>query len=125
MAVLIIPIAISVHTIISWILATTVQPGWHSTVFGPYFVVGAIFSGIGALFIAMTIMRRIFHLEAYITGKQYQYLGYLLTPRAWAAGGYEALIGSLHQPTPEGVETLTETALTMLRRLYHGQPNNI
>ena len=52
------------------------------------------------------------------------YLGYLLTPRAWAAGGYEALIGSLHQPTPEGVETLTETALAMLRRLYHGQPNN-
>jgi len=47
MAIIIIPIAVSVHTIISWILATTVQPGWHSTVFGPYFVVGAIFSGIG------------------------------------------------------------------------------
>ncbi len=78
MAVVIIPIAVSVHTIISWILATTVQPGWHSTVFGPYFVVGAIFSGIGALFIAMTVMRWVFHLEAYITEKQYQYLGYLL-----------------------------------------------
>ncbi len=78
MAVIIIPIAVSVHTIISWILATTVQPGWHSTVFGPYFVVGAIFSGIGALFIAMTVMRWVFHLEAYITEKQYQYLGYLL-----------------------------------------------
>ncbi len=79
MAVIIIPIAVSVHTIISWILATTVQPGWHSTVFGPYFVVGAIFSGIGALFIAMTIMRSVFHLEAYITEKQYRYLSYLLT----------------------------------------------
>ena len=78
MAIAIIPIAVSVHTIISWILATTVQPGWHSTVFGPYFVVGAIFSGIGALFIAMTIIRHVFHLEAYITEKQYQYLGYLL-----------------------------------------------
>lgn len=77
MAILIIPIAISVHTIISWILATTVQPGWHSTVFGPYFVVGAIFSGIGALFIAMTIMRHVFRLEAYITENQYKYLGYL------------------------------------------------
>ncbi|MEK7732432.1 MAG: NrfD/PsrC family molybdoenzyme membrane anchor subunit, partial [Planctomycetota bacterium] len=54
MAVFIIPVAVSVHTIISWILATTVQPGWHSSIFGPYFVVGAIFSGIGALFIAMT-----------------------------------------------------------------------
>jgi Ni/Fe-hydrogenase subunit HybB-like protein len=78
MAVIIIPIAVSVHTIISWILATTVQPGWHSTVFGPYFVVGAIFSGIGALFIAMTVMRWVFHLEAYITEKQYLNLGYLL-----------------------------------------------
>ncbi len=78
MAIIIIPIAVSVHTIISWILATTVQPGWHSTVFGPYFVVGAIFSGIGALFIAMTIMRWVFHLEAYITERQYRYLGYLL-----------------------------------------------
>jgi len=78
MAIIIIPIAVSVHTIISWILATTVQPGWHSTVFGPYFVVGAIFSGIGALFIAMTIMRWAFHLEAYITEKQYRYLSYLL-----------------------------------------------
>ena len=78
MAVIIIPIAISVHTIISWILATTLQPGWHSTVFGPYFVVGAIFSGIGALFIAMTIVRWIFNLEAYITEKQYRHLSYLL-----------------------------------------------
>jgi molybdopterin-containing oxidoreductase family membrane subunit len=78
LAVIIIPIAVSVHTIISWILATTVQPGWHSTVFGPYFVVGAIFSGIGALFIAMTIMRWAFHLETYITEKQYRYLSYLL-----------------------------------------------
>jgi len=78
MAVIIIPIAVSVHTIISWILATTLQPGWHSTIFGPYFVVGAIFSGIAALFIAMTAMRWAFHLEAYITEKQYKYLGYLL-----------------------------------------------
>ncbi len=75
MAVLIIPIAVSVHTIISWILATTVQPGWHSTIFGPYFVVGAIFSGIGALFIAMSILRNQMGLEKYITEKQYRNLG--------------------------------------------------
>jgi Ni/Fe-hydrogenase subunit HybB-like protein len=77
MAVLIIPIAVSVHTIISWILATTVQPGWHSSIFGPYFVVGAIFSGIGALFLAMTAIRRVFGLEAYITRRQYRNLGLL------------------------------------------------
>ncbi|MDH5507044.1 MAG: polysulfide reductase NrfD, partial [Anaerolineae bacterium] len=77
MAILIIPIAVSVHTIISWILATTVQPSWHSTIFGPYFVVGAIFSGIGALFIAMTFVRRIMGLQEYITTRQYRNLGYI------------------------------------------------
>ena len=82
MAVLIIPVAVSVHTIISWILATTVQPGWHSTVFGPYFVIGAIFSGIAALFIAMTLARRAMHLESYITEKQYRNLGYIFITMA-------------------------------------------
>jgi Ni/Fe-hydrogenase subunit HybB-like protein len=77
MAIFIIPVAISVHTIISWILATTVQPGWHSTIFGPYFVIGAIFSGIGALFVAMTLVRHTLGLEQYITLKQYRNLGLL------------------------------------------------
>lgn len=78
MAVIIIPIAVSVHSIISWILATTLQPGWHSTIFGPYFVIGAIYSGIGALFIAMTVIRKVLGLEKYITLKQYRNLGLLL-----------------------------------------------
>jgi len=77
MAVFIIPVAVSVHTIISWILATTVQPGWHSSIFGPYFVVGAIFSGIGALFIAMTGVRKVLKLENYIGDLQYRNLGLL------------------------------------------------
>lgn len=77
MAVFIIPVAVSVHTIISWILATTVQPGWHSSIFGPYFVVGAIFSGIGALFLAMTAVRKVLGLEQYIAERQYGNLGLL------------------------------------------------
>jgi len=77
MAVFIIPVAVSVHSIISWILASTLQPGWHSTIFGPYFVIGAIFSGIGALFIAMTAIRKVFGLEKYIARRQYRNLGLL------------------------------------------------
>lgn len=77
MAVFIIPVAVSVHSIISWILASTLQPGWHSTIFGPYFVIGAIFSGIGALFIAMTAVRKVFGLEKYIAQRQYRNLGLL------------------------------------------------
>jgi len=85
MAILIIPIAVSVHTIISWILATTVQPGWSSTIFGPYFVVGAIFSGIGALFVAMTVIRQGRGLEDYITSKQFRNLGliFILMSAVW------------------------------------------
>jgi Ni/Fe-hydrogenase subunit HybB-like protein len=77
MALFIIPVAISVHTITSWILATTVQPGWHSTVFGPYFVVTAIFSGISALFVAVTAVRQSLGLPRYITLRQYHGLGLL------------------------------------------------
>lgn len=76
--VLVIPIAISVHTVISYIFSMTLQPGWHSTIFGPYFVVGAIFSGIAALLIVMIVFRRIFHFEAYLKNVHFTYLGNLL-----------------------------------------------
>ena len=66
MALIIIPVAVSVHTIVSWDFAMTVMPMWHSTIFGPYFVVGAIFSGIAALLIAMVMIRKYFHLEHYL-----------------------------------------------------------
>jgi len=65
--VMVIPIAISVHTVISWIFSMTLQPGWHSTIFGPYFVVGAIFSGIAALIIVMIAFRKAYHFEDYLS----------------------------------------------------------
>lgn len=76
--VMVIPIAISVHTVISYIFAMTLQPGWHSTIFGPYFVVGAIFSGIAALLIVMIAFRKVFHLEHYLKEIHFKYLGMLL-----------------------------------------------
>lgn len=76
-SVLIIPIGISLHTVTSWIFSTTVQPGWKSTILGPYFVVGAVFSGIGVLFIVMTIFRQRMHLHEYFQEQQYRNLGWL------------------------------------------------
>ncbi|MEE8437894.1 MAG: NrfD/PsrC family molybdoenzyme membrane anchor subunit, partial [Candidatus Neomarinimicrobiota bacterium] len=76
--IMVIPIAISVHTVISFIFSMTLQPGWHSTIFGPYFVVGAIFSGIAALLIVMIIFRKVFHLEDYLKLVHFQYLSTLL-----------------------------------------------
>ncbi len=78
MAVLVIPIAISVHTVVSYVFAMTIQPMWHSTIFGPYFVVGAIFSGIAALIIAMAIIRNSCHLEDYLKPVHFNNLGLLL-----------------------------------------------
>jgi Ni/Fe-hydrogenase subunit HybB-like protein len=76
-SVLIIPIGVSLHTITSWVFATTLQPGWKSTILGPYFVVGAIFSGIGMLFMVMTLVSQLLHLENYIEEKHYHLLGWL------------------------------------------------
>lgn len=78
MAVVILPVAVSVHTIVSWDFAMAPVPMWHSTVFGPYFVAGAIFSGIAALIIAMAILRKAFHLEEYLTPFHFDKLGKLL-----------------------------------------------
>ena len=76
--VMVIPIAISVHTVISYIFSMTLQPGWHSTIFGPYFVVGAIFSGIAALMIVMMTFRKVYHLETYLKEIHFRYLSTLL-----------------------------------------------
>lgn len=78
MAVVIIPVAVSVHTVVSWIFGMTLRPGWHSTIFGPYFVIGAIFSGTAAIILAMAIFRRVFGLEKYLTHRQFKNLGTLL-----------------------------------------------
>ncbi len=78
LAVLVIPIAISVHTVIGWIFALTLRPGWHSTIFGPYFVVGAIYSGIAALLIAMAILRKVYGFKNYFKDVHFNNMGILL-----------------------------------------------
>ena len=76
--ILIIPIAVSVHTVVSWIFAMTLRVPWDSALFGAFFVAGAIFSGIAILIIVMAILRRSYKLHEYVTEKQFVYLGYLL-----------------------------------------------
>jgi Ni/Fe-hydrogenase subunit HybB-like protein len=78
MAALIIPVAVSVHSIVAWDFAVTVVPGWHSTIFPPYFVIGAITSGVAAVITLMIIIRRVFHLEDYLTPEHFDNMGKLL-----------------------------------------------
>ena len=78
LALAILPIAVSVHTIVSFDFSMAIVPMWHSTIFGPYFVAGAIFSGIAALIIVMAVLRKALRLEAYLTPLHFQNLGKLL-----------------------------------------------
>lgn len=63
------PLVISVHTIVSFDFATSVVSGWHTTIFPPYFVAGAIFSGFAMVSLLLIILRKVCKLEAYITLK--------------------------------------------------------
>lgn len=78
MACIILAVAVSVHTVVAWDFAMAIAPMWHSTIFGPYFVVGAIFSGIAALLLVMGILRKALHLELYLTERHFDNLAKLL-----------------------------------------------
>ncbi|MDH5637806.1 MAG: polysulfide reductase NrfD [Nitrospinota bacterium] len=78
LAVIILLIAPSVHTIVSWDFAMTMTPMWHTTIFGPYFVVGAIYSGVSAVITLMIILRYMFNLGDVIRKFHIDALGKLL-----------------------------------------------
>lgn len=106
MSVIIIPIAVSVHTVVSWVFAMTIQPMWHSTIFGPYFVVGAIFTGIASLIIAMAILRKALHLEEYLKPIHFNYLGLLLLTMCllWFYFTFAEYLTTFYGAQPEHME---------------------
>ena len=73
------PLVLSVHSIVSFDFATSVIPGWHTTIFPPYFVAGAIFSGFGMVLTLLIIMREVFRLKAYITLKHMENMAKVVT----------------------------------------------
>jgi len=78
MAIAIVPVAVSVHTIVSFDFSMAPVPMWQSTIFGPYFVAGAIFSGIAGLLIAMAVLRKFLRLEQYLHPVHFENLGKLM-----------------------------------------------
>ena len=78
LSIVIIPLAILVHSVLAWIFGMTLRPGWHSTIFAPYFVIAAVYSGTGVLIVIMWIFRKIYHLESYITKIHFKYLGFIM-----------------------------------------------
>lgn len=77
-AVVIIPLAVMVHSVLAWLFGMTVRPGWNSTIFAPYFVVGALFSGVAAVILVVAAFRRAYNLNAYITEQHFKYLANIL-----------------------------------------------
>lgn len=78
LAALAVPLAVSVHSVVSWDFAVTIQPGWHSTIFAPYFVAGAIFSGVAMMITLLVPMRTLLGLERYMHSRHFENLGKLL-----------------------------------------------
>jgi Ni/Fe-hydrogenase subunit HybB-like protein len=74
----IIPVFLSVHSIVSWDFAVTIQPRWHSTIFAPYFVVGAIYSGLAALASILVIVRKGMGLQEFLRSEHFNALGKLV-----------------------------------------------
>ncbi|MBI2858270.1 MAG: polysulfide reductase NrfD [Chloroflexi bacterium] len=74
----IIPVAVSMHTVTSWIFAMTLREPWDSAMYPAFFVAGALYSGVGVLIVVMAALRKAFHLEEYFTLKHFKNLGYML-----------------------------------------------
>ena len=75
LCITIVPVAFCIHTVTSWLFATTYRPGWDSSNFGAYFVSGAFLVGSGAVVVAMYVFRRVYTLQAYITQTHFDKMG--------------------------------------------------
>jgi molybdopterin-containing oxidoreductase family membrane subunit len=83
------PLVLSVHSVVSLDFAIALLPGWHSTIFPPYFVAGAIYSGFAMVLNLMLPIRRIYHLENLITDRHLNAMGCVLLATCWMVGyGY-------------------------------------
>ena len=78
LSALILPVFVSVHSIVSWDFGVSLVPSWHVTVFAPYFVIGAVHSGVSAVVTLMIIMRKLYKLENYIWEEHIDALARLL-----------------------------------------------
>ena len=78
LAILVIPLAVSVHSVLAYTFSMTTRPGWHSTIFGPYFVVGALYSGVGLVILVVAALRRAYRLEAFIQPRHILNLAWMM-----------------------------------------------
>jgi molybdopterin-containing oxidoreductase family membrane subunit len=85
-AITIIPLAVAVHSVLAFLFGVTSRPGWDSTIFAPYFVLGAMFSGVATVILAVAGFRWAYHLEEYIGRKHFEYLSFIMLTLGVAYG---------------------------------------
>ncbi|MDH3650660.1 MAG: polysulfide reductase NrfD, partial [Saprospiraceae bacterium] len=78
LALILIPMVVVISSVLSWIFGMTLRPGWHSTIFGPYFVVASVYTGVGAIIMGMWFFRKMYDLKEVIEEKHFVYMGVLM-----------------------------------------------
>ena len=122
-SVAIIPIFLSVHSIVSWDFAVTVQPRWHSTIFAPYFVIGAVYSGLSALASILIIVRRSMRLQEFLRSEHFDSLGklVLVAGMAWVYFWFAGFIVEWYGNEPIVRELIHEEVSGRLAPLFYLQ----
>jgi Ni/Fe-hydrogenase subunit HybB-like protein len=122
-SVAIIPIFLSVHSIVSWDFAVTIQPRWHSTIFAPYFVVGAIYSGLAALACILVIVRKGMRLQEFLRAEHFDSLGKLVmvAGMAWTYFWFAGFIVEWYGNEPVTRELIREEISGNLAPLFYLQ----
>lgn len=102
MAYLMVPVAVVVHTVLSYMFSLTTQPLWHSTLMGPYFVMGAVYSGMAGLIIVMALLRHFLHLGRYLKPKHFNNMGLLILAMTsvWAYFTFSEYITTFYGQEP-------------------------
>jgi len=122
-SIAIIPIFLSVHSIVSWDFAVTIQPRWHSTIFAPYFVIGAVYSGLAALASILVIVRRSMRLQEFLRAEHFDSLGklVLVAGMAWVYFWFAGFIVEWYGNEPVVRELIREEVSGRMAPLFYLQ----
>lgn len=122
-SVAIIPIFLSVHSIVSWDFAVTIQPRWHSTIFAPYFIIGAVYSGLAALASILVIVRRTMRLQEFLRAEHFNALGKLVmvAGMAWTYFWFTGFLVEWYGNEPVVRELIHEEVSGRLAPLFYLQ----
>lgn len=108
-SILIIPLAVSVHSVLAWAFSLTSRPGWHESIWAPYFVVAALYSGVALVILVVAGFRRGYHLETLITEQHVVRLGFVLATfaAAYLYLTFADILPSAFVGEPDNAEVLT------------------